>query len=197
MFVPMSWLREFVDIDLTPEQLAARLTLLGMEVKGIERRGDDWRSVVVGELLEVAPHPNADRLSLTRVRVDETGTELSIVCGATNIAAGQRVPVALPGAVLPGDRRIERTAKMGVTSEGMLCSGDELGLTTDADGILILPEGSPIGRPLTELVRRCRPRHRRQAESRRRALDRRPGARDRGLDRRPAPTARCRDPGRG
>jgi phenylalanyl-tRNA synthetase beta chain len=151
MFVPMSWLREFVDIDLTPEQLAARLTLLGMEVKGIERRGDDWRSVVVGELLEVAPHPNADRLSLTRVRVDETGTELSIVCGATNIAAGQRVPVALPGAVLPGDRRIERTAKMGVTSEGMLCSGDELGLTTDADGILILPEGSPIGRPLTEL----------------------------------------------
>ncbi len=151
MFVPISWLREFVDIDLTPEQLAARLTLLGMEVRGMERRGDDWQSVVVGELLEVAPHPNADRLSLTRVRVDEAGTELSIVCGATNIAAGQRVPVALPGAVLPGDRRIERTAKMGVTSEGMLCSGDELGLTTDADGILILPEGSPIGRPLTEL----------------------------------------------
>ncbi len=151
MFVPISWLREFVDIDLTPDQLAARLTLLGMEVKGMERRGDDWRSVVVGELLEVAPHPNADRLSLTRVRVDEAGTELSIVCGATNIAAGQRVPVALPGAVLPGDRRIERTAKMGVTSEGMLCSGDELGLTTDADGILILPEGSPLGRPMTEL----------------------------------------------
>ena len=73
------------------------------------------------------------------------------MCGATNIAAGQRVPVALPGAVLPGDRRIERTEKMGVVSNGMLCSGEELGLTADADGILILPEGTPLGRPLVEL----------------------------------------------
>ena len=148
MYVPLSWLREYVDLEMTPDQLAARLTLLGMEVKGIEVRGDDWQSVVVGELLEVAPHPNADRLSLTRVRVDESGTELSIVCGATNIAAGQRVPVALPGAVLPGGRRIERTAKMGVASEGMLCSGDELGLTSDAEGILILPVATPIGAAL-------------------------------------------------
>ena len=109
MRVPLSWLREYVDVDLTPEQLAERLTLLGMEVKGIERIGDDWQRVVVGELLEVAPHPNADRLSLTtRPRRRRPSTELSIVCGATNIAAGQRVPVALPGAVLPGDRRIER-----------------------------------------------------------------------------------------
>ena len=73
------------------------------------------------------------------------------MCGATNIAAGQRVPVALPGAVLPGDRRIERTEKMGVVSNGMLCSGDELNLTGDADGILILPPDAPIGAALTEL----------------------------------------------
>ncbi len=151
MYVPLSWLREFVDVTMTPEQLAERLTLLGMEVKGLERRGDDWQSVVVGELLEVAPHPGADRLSLTRVRVDEAGTELSIVCGATNIAAGQRVPVALPGAVLPGGRRIEHTTKMGVSSEGMLCSGDELGLTPDAEGILILPPSAPVGAALTQL----------------------------------------------
>jgi phenylalanyl-tRNA synthetase beta chain len=151
MYVPLSWLREFVDVALTPEELADRLTLLGMEVKGIERRGDDWQSVVVGELLEVAPHPGADRLWLTRVRVDDAGTELSIVCGATNIAPGQRVPVALPGAVLPGGRRIERTAKLGVDSQGMLCSGDELGLTPDADGILILPATAPVGEPLTRL----------------------------------------------
>ena len=151
MYVPLSWLREFVDLEMTPEQLAARLTLLGMEVKGIERRGDDWQSVVVGELLEVAPHPNADRLSLTRVRVDGAGTDLSIICGATNIAAGQRVPVALPGAVLPGGRRIERTAKMGVTSEGMLCSGDELGLTSDAEGILILPAATAVGVALSDV----------------------------------------------
>src|SRR5262245_3266190 len=108
MRVPLSWLREYVDVDLEPDALAARLTLLGMEVKGVERRGSEWRNVVVGELLAVDKHPRADRLSLTRVTTGG-GEALEIVCGATNIAPGQRVPVALPGAVLPGDRRIERT----------------------------------------------------------------------------------------
>ncbi|HEV7604263.1 MAG TPA: phenylalanine--tRNA ligase subunit beta, partial [Candidatus Limnocylindrales bacterium] len=150
MRVPLSWLREIVDVELTPEALAERLTLLGMEVKGIIAWGEDWRSVVVGELLSVERHPRADRLSLTRVDVG-AGEPLDIVCGATNIAVGQRVPVALPGAVLPGDRRIERTEKMGVVSNGMLCSGDELGLTADADGILILASDAPLGRPLVEL----------------------------------------------
>jgi phenylalanyl-tRNA synthetase beta chain len=149
--VPLSWLRDYVEVDLAPEALAERLTLLGMEVKGIERWGDEWRNVVVGELLSVEKHPNADRLSLTSVRVAEGEPPLAIVCGATNIAAGQRVPVALPGAVLPGDRRIERTEKMGVVSNGMLCSGDELNLTGDADGILILAPDAPIGMALTEL----------------------------------------------
>lgn len=137
MRVPLSWLREYVDVQLTPEQLAERLTLLGMEVRSVETWGSDWDHVVVGELLAVERHPRADRLSLTRVDVG-SGAPLEIVCGATNIAPGQRVPVALPGAVLPGNRRIERTEKMGVVSNGMLCSGDELHLTGDADGILIL-----------------------------------------------------------
>jgi phenylalanyl-tRNA synthetase beta chain len=148
--VPLSWLREYVAFDLAPEALAERLTLLGMEVNGIERWGGDWQNVVVGELLSVEKHPRADRLSLTTVRIGD-GEPLAIVCGATNIAAGQRVPVALPGAVLPGDRRIERTEKMGVVSNGMLCSGDELNLTGDADGILILPADAPVGIALTEL----------------------------------------------
>ena len=150
MRVPLSWLREYVDIQQTPEQLAERLTLLGMEVKGIEKWGADWRSVVVGELLTVEKHPYADRLHLTTVNVG-SGEPLHIVCGANNIAPGQRVPVALPGAVLPGDRRIERTEKMGITSEGMLCSGDELKITTDAEGILILPPTTPLGRDLSDL----------------------------------------------
>src|SRR4051812_26814055 len=150
MRVPLSWLRDYVDIDLSPEELADRLTLLGMEVKGLERWGADWRNVVVGELLTVEKHRRADRLSLTTVNVG-AGEPLSIVCGATNIAPGQRVPVALPGAVLPGDRRIERTEKMGVVSNGMLCSGDELHMTGDADGILILPPETPLGRDLSEL----------------------------------------------
>jgi phenylalanyl-tRNA synthetase beta chain len=148
--VPLSWLRDYVDVQLTPEQLAERLTLLGMEVKDLERWGADWENVVVGELLAVENHPNADRLSLTRVTTGD-GQTLEIVCGATNIASGQRVPVALPGAVLPGGRRIERTEKMGVVSDGMLCSGDELNLTSDADGILILPADAPIGVPLADL----------------------------------------------
>src|SRR5260221_7531190 len=121
-----------------------------MEVKALERWGADWQHVVVGELLTVAKHPNADRLSLTTVRVGD-GEPLEIVCGATNIAPGQRVPVALPGAVLPGGRRIDRTEKMGAVSNGMLCSGDELGMTSDAEGILILPADTPLGRPLSEL----------------------------------------------
>ncbi len=146
----MSWLRDYVDVELEPEALAERLTLLGMEVKSIERRGTEWRNVVVGELLSVERHPRADRLSLTRVTTG-AGEPLEIVCGATNIAAGDRVPVALPGAVLPGGRRIERTEKMGVVSNGMLCSGDELQLTADADGILILPPDTPLGVPLAGL----------------------------------------------
>jgi phenylalanyl-tRNA synthetase beta chain len=150
MRVPLSWLADYVAVELAPEALAERLTLLGMEVKSIERRGTEWRNVVVGELLAVEKHPRADRLSLTRVTTG-TGEPLEIVCGATNIAVGQRVPVALPGAVLPGDRRIERTEKMGVVSNGMLCSGEELGLTADGDGILILDPATPIGTPLGDL----------------------------------------------
>jgi phenylalanyl-tRNA synthetase beta chain len=150
--VPLSWLREFVDVDLDVGQLAERLTLLGMEVSAIEHIGADWQQVVVGELLEVGPHPGSAKLSLTRVRTGPGEPERAIVCGATNIAAGQRVPVALPGAVLPGDRRIEVTTIAGAASEGMLCSGDELGLTSDAEGILILPDDTPIGADLAALA---------------------------------------------
>jgi phenylalanyl-tRNA synthetase beta chain len=152
MRVPLSWLREFVDVELEPERLAERLTLLGMEVSAIEVIGADWQRVVVGELIEVLPHPNSRKLSLTRVRTGDGMPELSIVCGATNIAAGQRVPVALPGSVLPGDRRIEVTTIAGTPSQGMLCSGDELRLTADADGILILPPDTPIGLGLPQLA---------------------------------------------
>jgi len=148
--VPLDWLRDYVDLDLDPEALAERLTLLGFEVKGLERWGSEWRNVVVGELLTVEKHPRADRLSLTTVRVG-AGEPLEIVCGATNIAPGQRVPVALPGALLPGNRAIERTEKMGVVSNGMLCSGDELRLSVDGEGILILPPGTPLGAALTDL----------------------------------------------
>ena len=152
MRIPLSWLREFVDVDLSPEDLAEKLTLLGMEVSSIERIGSDWHNIVVGELLEVEPHPNSNKLSLTRVRTGIGDEELSVVCGATNIAVGQRIPVARPGSVLPGDRAIDVTTIAGTESQGMLCSGDELGLTADADGILILPDDSALGVELSDMA---------------------------------------------
>lgn len=141
MLVPLSWLREYVDIDLTPRELADRLTLRGMEVSSIEITGAEWTEVVVGRLLDVQRHPNADTLWLTRVQTGSDGDPLEIVCGAQNLAVGQLVPVALPGAVLPGDRRIERSKIRGVVSNGMLCSARELDLGADADGIQILGTG--------------------------------------------------------
>ena len=149
MRVPISWLREFTDIQLTPEQLADALMLRGLEVQGLERWGGHWGAFVVGELLEVGPHPRADRLQVTKVRVG-AGEVLNVVCGARNIAAGQRVPVALVGAKMPDGRTIERAEKMGVASEGMLCSGEELHATDDGDGILILDPTAPPGTRLVD-----------------------------------------------
>jgi phenylalanyl-tRNA synthetase beta chain len=153
MRVPLSWLRDYVEIDRSPAELRALLTLRGMEVEAVEVAGADWTDVVVGRLLAVERHPNADTLWLTRVDVGR-GEPLEIVCGAQNIAPGQLVPVALVGSVLPGDRRIERTRIRGVVSEGMLCSPIELGLGTDADGIYILGSDDEhrLGTPLAEVV---------------------------------------------
>ena len=151
MKIPLSWLREFTDVQLTAEQLADALTLRGLEVRGVERWGANWNKMVIGELLEVAPHPKADRLQLTKVRIGD-GPILNIVCGARNIAAGQRIPVALVGAAMPDGRKIERAEKMGIASEGMLCSGQELDATDDGDGILILDASAPLGTPLVDYL---------------------------------------------
>src|SRR6187200_852605 len=158
MLVPLSWLREYVHICLSPEALAEQLTLRGMEVQGISVSGADWTDVVVGRLLSVERHPNADKLWLTSVDVG-SDSPLQIVCGADNISAGDLVPVALVGAVLPGDRRIERSKIRGVESQGMLCSAIELGLGDDAEGIHLLggagdelPLGAPLGPIVGEVV---------------------------------------------
>ncbi|MDQ3881270.1 MAG: phenylalanine--tRNA ligase subunit beta, partial [Chloroflexota bacterium] len=153
MRVPLSWLRDYVDVQLSPSELAERLTLAGMEVSGIEVTGADWTDVVVGRLLDVARHPNADTLTVTHVDAG-AGTPLEIVCGATNIAPGQLVPVARVGATLPGGRSIRRSRIRGVESQGMLCSAAELGLGADGDGILILGTGTEhaVGTPLAAVV---------------------------------------------
>jgi len=153
MLVPLAWLRDYVELDLAPEALAEGLTLRGMEVSGIQVSGADWTDVVVGRVLSVERHPNADKLWLTTVEVG-SGESLQIVCGADNVRAGQLVPVARVGAVLPGGRRIERSKIRGVESQGMLCSPIELGLGDDAEGILILgtDDEHRLGADLAPLV---------------------------------------------
>ena len=153
MRAPLSWLREYVDFDLSPQALAEEMTLRGLEVKAIEVSGADWTDVVVGRLLSVERHPNADKLWLTSVDVG-SGEPLQVVCGADNIAVGDLVPVALVGSVLTGGRRIERSKIRGVESQGMLCSAIELGLGDDAEGIHILGSGDelPLGADLRPLL---------------------------------------------
>jgi phenylalanyl-tRNA synthetase beta chain len=148
MRIGYNWLREFVEIDLDPASLAESLTMLGFLAKTVGPRESEFAGVVVGEVLDVKKHPRADRLVLCHVCVGES--TLSIVCGATNVIKGMKVPVACAGSVLPGGQKIDRTVIRGQASEGMLCSGAELGLGGDASGILRLADDSVAGRLLEE-----------------------------------------------
>src|SRR5579859_2914727 len=150
MKVPYGWLKELIPgLSAAPEALAEKLTMLGLEVESISRSGGEGlEKVVVGTLLEVNKHPNADKLTLCRVRLG--AEERQIVCGAKNMKAGDKVAVALPGAKLPNGAKIEKSKMRGEVSDGMLCSVKELGLGEDAAGIWILPPGSPEGEPLAE-----------------------------------------------
>jgi len=152
MKVSLNWLKQYLDINLDAEKVAEVLTDIGLEVEGMEqvesiKGGLD--GVVVGEVVECGPHPNADRLSLTRVKVGN-GENLSIVCGAPNVARGQRVMVATVGTTLyptGSDEalKIKKGKIRGEVSAGMICAEDELGIGHDHDGILVLPEDTPIG----------------------------------------------------
>ncbi len=157
MKVPLSWLREYVDVNIDVDELAHRLTMAGNEVDSIERFGH-IENVVVGEVLQVSPHPNADRLRL--VQVDDGEGVHEVVCGAPNVAKGQKIAYASIGANLfdaysdePGKtRRLRRTKIRGVESSGMVCSEKELGIGEDHDGILVLAESSVIGTPIGDVL---------------------------------------------
>ena len=150
MIVTYNWLKEFVDFDLTPEALSDLLTMIGLEVEGIQKVGAELDDVVVAIVREKAQHPNADKLSLCQV---DNGKELlTIVCGAQNFKAGDTVALAQIGAVLPGDFRIKRSKIRGSESFGMLCSEKELGLAEESEGIMILPAGLPLGTPAFEAL---------------------------------------------
>lgn len=155
MKVSLKWLKRYVDLDESPKELAASLTLLGFEVDDMETTGvPPLENVVVGEVLRRDQHPDADKLGVCRVDCGPEIGEKSIVCGASNYKVGDRVPVALPGAELPGGFKIKASKLRGVPSDGMMCGASEIGASGDNSGLLILegrPElGTPINKVLTD-----------------------------------------------
>lgn len=138
------WLREWVNPELDTAALVEKLTNAGLEVDAVEPVAGDFNGVRVGQVKSVEPHPDADKLRLTRVDVGDAEL-LEIVCGASNVREGLKVPVAVVGAVLPGEFKIKKAKLRGVPSFGMLCSSKELGLTESADGLMELADEAPVG----------------------------------------------------
>ena len=157
MLIPISWLRNYVPVTDSPNDLAHKLTMAGVEIGDVEVVGENWDAdkIVVGHVVEVAPHPNADRLRLPTV--DIGGETATVVCGAPNVAAGQKIAFAKEGARMfsPRSGKVEtlkRARIRGVESAGMVCSSLELGLGEDHDGILVLDDDAPVGTSLAEYL---------------------------------------------
>jgi phenylalanyl-tRNA synthetase beta chain len=153
--VSLKWLRDYVDITVTSTELAGRLTMAGLEVGSIQAVGGAWDKIVVGQVVAVAPHPNADRLTLATVNLGSE--QITVICGAPNISAGQKIAFAHLGARLidghTGQPAVLKPAKIrGVVSEGMVCSEKELGLSDEHEGILVLPPDAPVGTPLGDYL---------------------------------------------
>ncbi|MBD1581599.1 phenylalanine--tRNA ligase subunit beta [Pseudoalteromonas sp. S16_S37] len=143
------WLREWVNPAIDTEALSEQLSMAGLEVDGVEAIAGSFSGVVIGEVVECAQHPDADKLRVTKVNVGEDEL-LAIVCGAANCRAGLKVAVAKVGAVLPGDFKIKKAKLRGQPSHGMLCAFEELGMADSSDGILELPSDAPIGQCIRE-----------------------------------------------
>ncbi|MBN2689501.1 MAG: phenylalanine--tRNA ligase subunit beta [Gammaproteobacteria bacterium] len=148
-----SWLQEWLDVDLSAHDMANKLTMLGLETDSITPVAGDFTGVVVGEIITANPHPNADKLQVCSVSIDQDEDPLQIVCGAPNARSGIKVAVAKICAKLPGDFKIKATKLRGVDSFGMLCSSKELGLSDASSGILELPDDAPIGKDLREYLK--------------------------------------------
>lgn len=155
MNLPMSWLNDYMDINVTPKEYSDRMTMSGSKVEGFENMGENVQNVVAGKVLTCEDHPDSDHLHVCTVDAG-TGEILQIVCGAPNVKAGIIVPTALVGATLP-DGKIKKGKLRGVESFGMLCSHDELGITEDMlgyepeYGILILPDDTPVGKDIRDI----------------------------------------------
>ena len=146
-----AWLREWVNPAIDTDTLSEQLSMAGLEVDGIEAVAGDFTGVVVGEVVACDPHPDADKLQITKVNIG-SGDLLDIVCGAKNCRLGLKVAVATVGAVLPGDFKIKKAKLRGQASNGMLCSLSELGINDDFDGILELPADAPLGQDIRDYL---------------------------------------------
>jgi phenylalanyl-tRNA synthetase beta chain len=154
MKLSYNWLKDYLESDLTPQQIADAMTAIGIEVDSVEEQEEipgGLKGVVVAQVVECEPHPNSDHLHVTKVD-DGTGEPLTVVCGAPNVAKGQKVLFAQIGAVLPGDFKIKKSKLRGVDSMGMICAEDELGVGTDHSGIMVLPDDAKIGTPAKEYL---------------------------------------------
>ena len=154
MKISYNWLKDYLKCDLTPVQIADAMTAIGIEVDGVEETEEipgGLAGVVVAEVLECEPHPDSDHLHITKVNAG-SGDPLTVVCGAPNVAAGQKVLFAQLGTVLPGDFKIKKSKIRGVESFGMICAEDELGIGSSHDGIMVLPDDSVVGTPAKEYL---------------------------------------------
>ena len=156
MLTPLSWLQKYVDITVSPENLAHLLTMVGLEVESIDRFGENFNSdqIVVGEILEINQHPNADRLLLPKVRLSSSET-VDVVCGATNLSPGIKIVFAKPGATLFNQKsgkfqKLKASVIRGISSPGMICSELELGIGLGHENILILDENLEPGSSLRD-----------------------------------------------
>jgi phenylalanyl-tRNA synthetase beta chain len=147
MKLSLNWLKDFVEIEHPPADLADMLTMAGLEVEGLEHRGHNLETIAVSRILDILPHPNADRLALCKL--DVGNKEVSVVCGAPNIEKGMIVPLALPGTALPDGTKIKESTIRGEVSYGMLLAEDEMALTDDHTGIMVLPDNLTPGEPVT------------------------------------------------
>ncbi|MCP5468170.1 MAG: phenylalanine--tRNA ligase subunit beta [Deltaproteobacteria bacterium] len=150
MKISLNWIREWIKIDASAEEIAEKLSMSGLEVEALEKLGAGLDQVVTAEILSKEKHPNADRLSVCEV---SNGQEnIRLVCGAQNMKAGDKVALAVPGVTLPNGLTLKETEIRKVKSLGMLCSESELGLAEESSGIMILPEETPLGIPLNEAL---------------------------------------------
>ena len=149
MKISYNWLKELVDFDMEPQDLCKMLTFLGVETT-VVGGGTNWSGVITAKVLDRQKHPNSDHLSICKV--NDGTKDYQIVCGAPNVAAGQTIPLALIGAVLPGNFTIKASKIRGVSSEGMICSKEELGLEESSDGIMVLDDKTPLGKKLEDVL---------------------------------------------